>query len=225
MERDSKGKITIMLVDDHAILISGLKLLLQKRTSYQVVGVSDDGYKALELYDKLEPDILILDISLPGMDGLQVLKSIRARYEHAKVIVLTMYEDEEYVSLIMEAGASGYVPKVAVDEELYSAIDIVMDGYIYLRPKEMTSMLKNKQSEEKFHKMYSTLSPREQEILQLIVKGHSLTEIAGKLLISIKTVDTHKTRIFNKLNLTKKSELVEFVIKHNLIDISSDTAK
>ncbi|MGE7122524.1 response regulator [Peribacillus sp. NPDC046944] len=208
-----------MLVDDHAILISGLKLLLQKRTSYQIVGVADDGHKALELYDKLEPDILILDISLPGMDGLQVLNNIRARYEHAKVIVLTMYEDEEYVSLIMGAGASGYVPKVAVDEELYSAIDTVMDGYIYLRPKEMTSMIKNKQSEEKIHKMYSTISPREKEVLQLIVKGHSLTEIAGELLISIKTVDTHKTRIFNKLNITKKSELVEFVFKHNLIDI------
>ena len=208
-----------MLVDDHAILISGLKLLLQKRTSYQVVGVADDGHKALDLYDKLVPDILILDISLPGMDGLQVLKNIRARYEFAKVIVLTMYEDEEYVSLIMEAGASGYVPKVAVDEELYSAIDTVMDGYIYLRPKEMTSIIKNKQSEEKIHKMYSIISPREQEVLQLIVKGHSLTEIAGELLISIKTVDTHKTRIFNKLNITKKSELVEFVIKHNLIDI------
>ncbi|MFJ7832447.1 response regulator [Peribacillus sp. NPDC097284] len=208
-----------MLVDDHAILISGLKLLLQKRTSYQIVGVADDGYKALELYDKLEPDILILDISLPGMDGLQVLNNIRARYEHAKVIVLTMYEDEEYVSLIMGAGASGYVPKVAVDEELYSAIDTVMDGYIYLRPKEMTSMIKNKQSEEKIHKMYSTISPREKEVLQLIVKGHSLTEIAGELRISIKTVDTHKTRIFNKLNITKKSELVEFVFKHNLIDI------
>lgn len=208
-----------MLVDDHAILISGLKLLLQKRNTYQVVGVADDGYKALELYDQLEPDILILDISLPGMDGLQVLKNIRARYEHAKVIVLTMYEDEEYVSLIMEAGASGYVPKVAVDEELYSAIDTVMDGYIYLRPKEMTSLMKNKQSEEKIHKMYSTLSHREQEVLQLIVKGYSLTEIAGELLISIKTVDTHKTRIFNKLNITKKSELVEFVFKHNLIDI------
>ena len=152
------------------------------------------------------------------MDGLQVLKKIRSRYEQAKVIILTMYEDEEYVSLIMKAGASGYVPKVAVDEELYSAIDAVMEGYIYLRPKEMTTILKNKQSEEKINEMYATLSLREQEVLQWIVKGYTLTEIAGELLISIKTVDTYKTRIFNKLNLTKKSELVEFVTKHNLIN-------
>lgn len=218
MEQKPKEKISIMLVDDHAILISGLKLLLQKRSSYQVVGVAEDGYKAIELYDKLKPDILLLDISLPGMDGLQVLKKIKLRYEQAKVIILTMYEDEEYVSLIMKAGASGYVPKVAVDEELYSAIDAVMEGYIYLRPKEMTTILKNKQSEEKINKMYATLSLREQEVLQWIVKGYTLTEIAGELLISIKTVDTYKTRIFNKLNLTKKSELVEFVTKHNLIN-------
>lgn len=170
-----------------------------------MVGVADDGYKAIELYNELKPDILILDISLPGMDGLQVLKNIKAQHEHAKVIILTMYEDEEYVSLIMNAGASGYVPKVAVDEELYSAIETVMDGYIYLRPKEMTSMMKNKQKEENVHKMYSTLSLREREVLQLIVKGYSLTEIAGELLISIKTVDTHKTRIFNKLNISKKA--------------------
>lgn len=218
LEQKPKEKISIMLVDDHAILISGLKLLLQKRSSYQVVGVAEDGYKAIELYDKLKPDILLLDISLPGMDGLQVLKKIKLRYEQAKVIILTMYEDEEYVSLIMKAGASGYVPKVAVDEELYSAIDAVMEGYIYLRPKEMTTILKNKQSEEKINKMYATLSLREQEVLQWIVKGYTLTEIAGELLISIKTVDTYKTRIFNKLNLTKKSELVEFVTKHNLIN-------
>lgn len=207
-----------MLVDDHAILISGLKLLLQKRTSYQVVGVAIDGIKAIELYNQLEPDILILDISLPGMDGFKVLQNIRMRYDHAKVIVLTMYEDEEYISLLMKEGASGYVPKAAVDDELYSAIDTVLDGYIYLRPKEMTSMMRYNQSEENIHKIYSLLSPREQEVLQLIVKGFSLTEIAGELLISIKTVDTHKTRILTKLNLTKKSELVEFVTKHNLID-------
>ena len=219
MQQNFKKDISIMLVDDHAILISGLKLLLQKRTYYHVVGVADDGYKAIELYNELAPDILILDISLPGMDGLQVLKNIKAQHEHAKVIILTMFEDEEYVSLIMNAGASGYVPKVAVDEELYSAIDTVMDGYIYLRPKEMTSMMKNKQKEENIHKMYAALSVREQEVVQLIVKGYSLTEIAGELLISIKTVDTHKTRIFNKLNISKKSELVKFVMKHNLIEL------
>lgn len=221
MEQGSSKKISIMLVDDHAILISGLKLLLQKRTSIEVIGVAKEGYEALQLYDTLRPDILVLDISLPDIDGLQVLKKLKTRYEDAKVIVLTMYEDEDYVSLIMEAGASGYIPKAAVDEELYSAIDTVMNGYVYLRPKEMTSIIKSQRNGGKTQNPYVTLSPREREVFHLIVNGFLLTEIAQKLIISIKTVDTHKTRILNKLNLSKKSELVNFAKTHNLIDFPS----
>lgn len=221
MAHGEQNKINIVLVDDHAILISGLKLLLQKRESFQVAGVAENGEKAIELYEKLKPHLMILDISLPDMNGLEVLKHIKQIDENAKIIVLTMYEDEEYISLIMKAGASGYIPKAAVDEELYTAIDTVMEGYIYLRPKEVTSIMKFKQTEGSAFKLYASLSPREKEILQLIVKGHSLTEIAEELIISIKTVDTHKTRIFHKLNINKKSELVEFALKNNLFNLSS----
>ncbi|MEK4300561.1 response regulator transcription factor [Oceanobacillus sp. FSL W8-0428] len=221
MAHGEQNKINIVLVDDHAILISGLKLLLQKREPFQVAGVAENGEKAIELYEKLKPHLMILDISLPDMNGLEVLKHIKQIDENAKIIVLTMYEDEEYISLIMEAGASGYIPKAAVDEELYTAIDTVMEGYIYLRPKEVTSIMKFKQTEGSAFKLYASLSPREKEILQLIVKGHSLTEIAEELIISIKTVDTHKTRIFHKLNINKKSELVEFALKNNLFNLSS----
>ncbi|GEN86698.1 DNA-binding response regulator [Oceanobacillus sojae] len=221
MAHGEQNKINIVLVDDHAILISGLKLLLQKREPFQVAGVAENGEKAIELYEKLKPHLMILDISLPDMNGLEVLKHIKQIDENAKIIVLTMYEDEEYISLIMKAGASGYIPKAAVDEELYTAIDTVMEGYIYLRPKEVTSIMKFKQTEGSAFKLYASLSPREKEILQLIVKGHSLTEIAEELIISIKTVDTHKTRIFHKLNINKKSELVEFALKNNLFNLSS----
>lgn len=214
-----KKTINIMLVDDHALMRSGLKLLLQKRPSLKVVGEASDGLEALRLYDILRPDILILDISLPRLDGIQVLTEIKLRYEQAKVIVLTMHEDEDYVTLIMNAGASGYVPKAAVDEELYTAIDSVMDGYLYLRPKEISTMLKRLQNETESRNPYVILSPREREVLQFLVKGFSLSEIAQELTISIKTVDTHKTRMLNKLNLSKKSELVQYAIKYNLINM------
>ncbi|HDX9589880.1 TPA: response regulator transcription factor [Bacillus pseudomycoides] len=214
-----KKTISIMLVDDHALIRSGLKLLLQKRTSLKVVGEASDGLEALQLYDILKPDILILDISLPRLDGIQVLKEIKLRYEQAKVIALTMHEDEDYITLIMNAGASGYVPKAAVDEELYTAIDSVMDGYLYLRPKEISTMLKRVQNETESRNPYVILSPREREVLQYLVKGFSLSEIAQELTISIKTVDTHKTRMLNKLNLSKKSELVQYAIKYNLINM------
>jgi len=208
-----------MLVDDHALMRAGLKLLLQKRPSLKVVGEASDGLEALQLYGILRPDILILDISLPRMDGIQVLTEVKLRYEQAKVIVLTMHEDEDYITSIMNAGASGYVPKAAVDEELYNAIDSVMDGYIYLRPKEISTMLKKMQNETDSRNPYVILSPREREVLQLLVQGFSLSEIARELTISIKTVDTHKTRMLNKLNLSKKSELVQYAIKYNLINM------
>ena len=214
-----KKTINIMLVDDHALMRAGLKLLLQKRPSLKVVGEASDGLEALQLYGILRPDILILDISLPRMDGIQVLTEVKLRYEQAKVIVLTMHEDEDYITLIMNAGASGYVPKAAVDEELYNAIDSVMDGYIYLRPKEISTMLKKMQNETDSRNPYVILSPREREVLQLLVQGFSLSEIARELTISIKTVDTHKTRMLNKLNLSKKSELVQYAIKYNLINM------
>ena len=211
--------INIMLVDDHALMRAGLKLLLQKRPSLKVVGEASDGLEALQLYGILRPDILILDISLPRMDGIQVLTEVKLRYEQAKVIVLTMHEDEDYITSIMNAGASGYVPKAAVDEELYNAIDSVMDGYIYLRPKEISTMLKKMQNETDSRNPYVILSPREREVLQFLVHGFSLSEIARELTISIKTVDTHKTRMLNKLNLSKKSELVQYAIKYNLINM------
>lgn len=213
--------VEIMLVDDHALLRAGLKLLLQKRSNYKVVGEAADGVEALRLYDELKPHLLILDISLPRLDGIQVLQQIRAKYKEATVIVLTMHEDEDYVNSIMQSGASGYIPKVAVDEDLYAAIEQVMAGNLFLRPKEtqalLVSMLKKNVQQAESQVSYEVLSPREREVLGFIGRGYSLVEIAQHLNLSIKTVDTHKTRLMNKLNVTKKSELVEFAMKHKLL--------
>lgn len=214
--------IQIMLVDDHALLRSGLKLLLQKKPHFKVVGEAANGIEALRLYEDLRPHLLILDISLPRLDGIQVLREIKLRHEEAKVIVLTMHEDEDYITSIMQAGASGYIPKAAVDEELYTAIDSVMNGYMYLRPKEtktlISSMLKKVPKEADSRNPYVILSPREREVLRFLVRGYSLAETAKALTVSIKTVDTHKTRMMNKLNISKKSELIEYALEYRLLN-------
>ncbi|MGG0753232.1 MULTISPECIES: response regulator [Brevibacillus] len=214
--------VQIMLVDDHSLLRSGLKLLLHKKPSLKVVGEAADGVEAIRLYEDIRPHILILDISMPRLDGIQVLREIKMRHEQAKVIVLTMHEDEDYITSIMHAGASGYVPKAAVDEELYTAIDTVMNGYVYLRPKEtqtlISSILKRTPSETDSRNPYVILSPREREVLRFLVRGYSLVETAQELMLSIKTVDTHKTRIMNKLNVSRKRELVEYAMKYNLLN-------
>ncbi|CAH8773016.1 response regulator [Paenibacillus dendritiformis] len=213
--------VKIMIVDDHALLRAGLKLLLHKKPSFQVVGEAADGVEALRLYEEVQPHLLLLDISMPRLDGIQVLAEIKQRHEQAKVIVLTMHEDEDYITSIMRAGASGYIPKAAVDEELYTAIDSVMSGYVYLRPQEtrilLSSMLKKTPHEAEAGDPYRLLSPREIEVLRFLARGYTLVETARELMVSIKTVDTHKTRMMNKLNVTRRSQLVEYAMKHHLL--------
>ncbi|MBO0995995.1 response regulator [Bacillus sp. SD088] len=210
---------SIMLVDDHSLLRSGLKLLLQKKPFIKIVGEASDGHEALRMYEDLKPDLLILDISMPKLDGIQVLKKIKKRHENSKVIVLTMHEDKEYVTLAIQAGADGYIPKAAVDEELYTAIDSILKGHPYLRPTELSSVFDQIKAKDDPKNPYTLLSPRERQVLKFISNGYTLTEISNELMISIKTVDTHKTRLMNKLDVNRKSELVKYATKYNLKDI------
>lgn len=213
--------IRIMLADDHALLRAGLKLLLQKKPQYEVVGEAADGLETIRLYEQLQPDILILDITLPLLDGMECLQEIKARNPQAKIIVVTMHEDEEYIKKIVQGGAAGYVPKSAVDQELFHAIDTVLQGYTYLRPQETEVLLRkllDKPVEEADPQSpYALFSVREREVLRLLVRGYSLGEIAEELALSIKTVDTYKTRIMNKLQATRKSELVTYALKYKLL--------
>ena len=218
---NEKEKIRIMLVDDHVLIRSGLTMLLQKHGAVQVVGEAADGLEALRLYEQLRPDILLLDLSLPRMDGITCLREIKERDPAAKVIVLSMHEDEDYICAVINAGAVGYVPKAAMDEELFDAIDAVRHGHFYLRPQEahtLVNTLKGQREPEADPlDPYVLLSSREREVLRFLVQGYTQNEIAQEMAISAKTVDTYKSRIMTKLNAKRKSELFNYALKYRLI--------
>ena len=215
------GEITIVLADDHVLLRSGLKLLLEREPFFKVVGEASDGEEALRVLQEKKPDIIILDISMPNTDGIECIKEIKSRGLKTKIIVLTMHEDENYIKEVMRSGAVAYVQKGSVDTELFLAIREVSKGMIYLSPKDSRSLL-NMLVAEPLQKVkeddpYTILSSREREVLKLLARGYSLKEIGDNLFLSIKTVDTYKTRIMEKLNFTKKSQLVSYALKYGFI--------
>lgn len=216
-----KQKLTVLLADDHKLLRSGLKLLLQRNPDLLVVGEAADGEETLRLFGQLEPDILLLDLSMPNMDGMECLREIKSRRPDAKVIILTMHEDENYIRQAMQAGASAYVQKSAADTDLFKAIEAVQAGELYLSQQDsklLLHVLLNREQETVDKQApYVLLSPREREVLRLIAHGYSLAEVAERLSLSIKTVDTYKVRLMEKLAATKKSELVSYALKYGLL--------
>ena len=215
------NKIRVMLADDHCLLRTGLKLLLQRKSYIEVVGEASDGEETLRLFEKLQPDILILDLSMPNKGGMECLAEIKNRDANAKVIILTMYEDELYIKRAMQAGASGYVCKDAVDIELFTAIETVNRGQLYLSSQDSQTLLNLLLKKDSIAKdrqdPYILLSLREREVLKWIVHGYSLTEIAEELFISVKTVETYKSRVMDKLNISKKSGLVTYALQYGLL--------
>lgn len=212
--------IRILLADDHKLVRAGLKMLIENDPSLEVIDEASDGKQALHLVEAKQPDVTILDIAMPGMDGIQCIKEIKARGLHTKVIVLTMYEDENYIKEVMLAGADAYIKKSSVDSELFKAIDHVVRGGVYLNPvdsRALISVLRVGQAKVDDNDPYSILSPREREVLKLHVRGLSMREIGECLDVSIKTVDTYKTRVMEKLNFTKKSELIDYALKYGLL--------
>ncbi|MCH3914402.1 MAG: response regulator transcription factor [Acidaminococcaceae bacterium] len=216
-----KTKVRILLADDHKLLRAGLKLLLQGRKDLEVVAEAEDGIQTLELFDAFHPDLVLLDLSMPGLNGLDCLKEIKSRNLKTKVLVLTMHEDENHIRLVMQAGAAGYIKKSAADIELFTAIDTVLRNKIYLSSQDSDMLLQNLLQKEEPkadpRAPYTILSPREREVLRYMVRGYSMTEIGEKLKLSIKTVDTYKVRLMEKLEFTKKSELVTYALKYGLL--------
>lgn len=219
-------KLKVLLADDHAVLRAGLKLLLNNEADFTVVGEAASGEEALQLLETISADILLLDLSMPNMSGLECLRQIKKRGYKIKSLVLTMYQDEQYIKEAMQLGACGYLQKNSLDTELFQALRTVAQGRRYLRQEDAQILLDNlfKSPDEIAAKQPVFLSKREKEVLEFLVRGHSISDIADMLYLSVKTVSTYKTRLMIKLNCTQKSELVEYALKHKMLSSKPNDA-
>ncbi|HJV46332.1 MAG TPA: response regulator transcription factor [Bacillota bacterium] len=214
--------IQVLVADDHAIVRSGLSMLINAQEDMEVVGAAADGGEAVDLALKLHPNIILMDLSMPpGENGLSATMRLRELAPDVEVLVLTMHDDEEYLFRVLQAGASGYILKSAPDNDLITAIRTVYKGAAYLYPSATKSLIQEflqrvQKGEDTDY--FNVLTEREREILVLIAKGYANKEIAEKLCVSVKTVETHKTKIMEKLQLKTRPELVRYAMKKGLLD-------
>lgn len=209
-------KMRIMLAEDHKVVREGTRRLLESQSDFEVVGEASDGVEAVELAKKLRPEIIIMDVSMPRLNGIEATKQIKALYPNIAILVLTGYDDDEYVFALLEAGAAGYLLKESSGEELIEAIRQVMTGEPVLHPKIMKKVLNRLRTpaEETSPLTPSeVLSDREMEVLRLAAKGMKNMEIAESLTLSVRTVQTHLRSIFNKLGVGSRSEAIVYGLK------------
>ena len=214
--------ISILIVDDHTILRIGIRLLLDNQQDMEIVGETGSGLDALELARELKPRVILLDISLDDVNGLDILRELKNVDENIRVLVLTMHEDESFLLQTLNRGGDGYILKKAADLELISAIRAVNRNEVYIDPPLTKSVLRNiyGPSDKGSHKKdreEQPLSNREKEVLKLVAMGYTNKQIANKLLLSIKTIESHKARIKEKLNLSFRSDLVKYAISKGLL--------
>ena len=212
--------IRLLLVDDHAVVRSGLKMLLANETDVEIVGEAGNGSEAVTLAGSARPDVILMDIGLPDMTGIEAARLIKSKFPKISIVALTIHEDEEYFFKMLEAGASGYVPKRAAPEELLTAIRAASKGEVYLYPSLAKLLVKDYLSQERAVENKPTLdglTDREQEVLSLLAEGAANDHIADKLVISTKTVERHRENIMRKLNLHSRSELVRYAIRKGII--------
>lgn len=215
-------KIRLLLVDDHAVIRSGLRMLLQSQPDMRIVAEAETGNQAVQMMHRHEPDVVLMDIQMPDMNGIEATKKIKAIRGETAVLALTMHEDDQYFFAMLQAGASGYVPKRAAPDELVSAIRTVYRGEVFLYPSLASRLVQTylgQSPEEEENETLDKLTPREKEVLTLIAEGLTNPEIAEKLVISVKTVDRHRENIMQKLNLHSRVDLVKYAIKQGLINI------
>jgi DNA-binding NarL/FixJ family response regulator len=212
------AEIDVLLVDDHAILREGLRSLLSCYDDVRVVGEARDGAVALEKVEELRPDVVVMDIAMPVMDGLESTRRICKEYPQTRVLILTQYEDKQYVLPVLEAGASGFVLKQALGADLINAIRTVAEGETFLYPSVATMTLKEIRNRSNDDEAQTELTAREREILRHIVSGKTNSQIAATLSLSAKTVDWHRTNLMAKLGIHSVAGLVRYAIQHRLVD-------
>ncbi len=213
--------IRVLLADDHPVLRTGLRTLIEQEADMVVVGEASDGHKAVELSGRLLPDVVIMDISMPGLDGLEATRQIRALDLPSQVLILTVHAQERYLFPVLKAGAAGYVNKTAADMELVAAIRTVAGGGAFLHPAMTRRLLEDviagvSRGEER--DSYDRLSEREREVLKLVASGFTSREIAEQLGLSPKSVETYRSRIMEKLELNTRADLVSYALRRGLLE-------
>ncbi|HEY3396565.1 MAG TPA: response regulator transcription factor [Armatimonadota bacterium] len=214
--------VRIVLADDHQIMREGLRMLLEKEADFEVIAEADNGRQAVELCRKHRPDLVVMDVAMPDLNGMDATRQILADRPEARVLALSMYADRRYASGMLAAGAAGYVLKDAAFEELVRAIRAVLSGKSYLSPAVTEAVV-----EDYVHRLsdassaFSVLTAREREVLQAMAEGKSTRQIAEALHISIKTVETHRQQIMNKLDIHSVAELTKYALREGLTSLDS----
>ena len=215
------SKIRLLLVDDHEIVRAGIRMLFLAESGMEIVGEVGSGQEAIEAVREFTPDVVIMDVAMPGMTGIEATRQIKEASPETVVLALTMYDDEQYFFEMLNAGASGYIPKRAAPDDLVSAIRVVNQGNVFLHSTLAKFLMKDVlgQAETNAEQAVPELTPREREVLTYIAEGFTNREIAEALVISVKTVDRHRENIMQKLNLHSRVELVKFAIEKGLISV------
>lgn len=213
-------KIKILVVDDHTLMRDGIHALLSLSNDVEVIGEATDGREALDKVQELSPDVVVMDVAMPVMDGLEATRRIKKKNPRVKVLVLTQYDNREYILSAIKAGADGYVPKKAAGSELASAIRAIHAGDSFLYPSAAAALIKD-YLRQAVEEPYDRLTSREREILKLIAEGHTSKGIADMLFISLKTALGHRTKIMQKLDIHNRTELIKYAMHKGLVSMET----
>lgn len=220
MERIPNERISVLVCDDHTLFREGIKAILDSEPRIEVVGEAEDGREAVSKVQRLHPDVVLMDIAMPDLSGFEATGRVLGISPKTKVLILTMYEEEEVITRCLKAGAAGYVLKDAPRSDLIHAIDVVKRGGQYLSSRALKKVVKQHvHSARRSSDVtgYERLSSREREVLKLLADGLALKDIARRLVLSVKTVDAHKTNMMRKLDLHDRSEVIKYAIQRKLI--------
>ena len=213
--------VKIILADDHGIMREGLRALLEKQSGMEVIAEAEDGRTTVDLAHELKPDVVVIDISMPDLNGIDATRQIISASPHIKVIALSMHSDRKFVREMLAAGASGYLLKDSAFEELGSALGAVINNQTYLSPKIADTVVRDYlgKIDTRESRTSPSLTHREREVLQLLAEGRTTKEIASKLCVSIKTIETHRKQIMEKVGLNSVAELTKYAIREGLTSL------